>query len=263
MPDAFYLPLGDDRYASTKDTVGPWSPDFQHGGPPCALLARAIELCEPAPGMLLSRFTAEFLRPVPVAELAVSARVARGGRRVQLVEAELAADGHPVLRARGWRLRQERPDGLLATPPDPPPALPAGNTGLAGPVRPVPGFESGYSAAMEWRFAAGVTEAPGPATVWGRQRVLLVDGEQPSPVQRVAAVADSGNGVSWELPLDRWTFANIDLTIHLVRPPEGEWICLAARTQIDPGGVGLATSTLYDSGGRIGRGAQSLLIAPR
>jgi hypothetical protein len=261
VPDAFYLPLGGDLYGSTKATAGPWSPDFQHGGPPCALLARAMERCDPAPGTLLSRFTAEFLGPVPVAELAVSARVARGGRRVQLVEAELTADGRPVLRARGWRLRQERPDSREGAPPptpdEPPPALPAGTVVL------VPGFVAGYGAAMEWRLAAGTTEAPGPATVWSRQRVTLVDGEQPSPVQRAVAVADSGSGASWELPIDDWTFINVDLTVHLVRPPEGEWICLAARTRVDPGGVGLATSALYDRRGQVGRGAQSLLIAPR
>jgi hypothetical protein len=257
VADAFYLPLGGDRYESTKATVGPWSPDFQHGGPPCALLVRALEACEPVPGAVLARFTAEFLGPVPVAELSVSAALVRGGRRIQLVEAELAAGGRPVLRARGWRLRPDPPDGLAAVNDAAPPPLPAGT------VHPVPGFVEGYSAAMEWRLAAGATEGPGPASVWARQRVPLVGGEEPSPVQRVATVADSGNGVSWELPFDRWSFVNVDLSVHLVRPPVGEWICLDARTQVDPGGIGLATSSLYDAGGLVGRGAQSLLVAPR
>jgi len=43
MDDAFYLPLGDDRWRSTIHTTGPWDARFQHGGPPSALLARAIE----------------------------------------------------------------------------------------------------------------------------------------------------------------------------------------------------------------------------
>jgi hypothetical protein len=36
-----------------------------------------------------------------------------------------------------------------------------------------------------------------------------------------------------------------------------------ARTQVDPDGVALASTTLYDEGGRIGVGAQSILVAPR
>ena len=43
MDDAFYLPLGDDRWGATRHTTGPWDAGFQHGGPPSALLARAIE----------------------------------------------------------------------------------------------------------------------------------------------------------------------------------------------------------------------------
>jgi hypothetical protein len=258
VSEAFYLPLGGDRFGSTKATVGPWDPRFQHGGPPVALLVRALERCEPAPDSLLGRVVAEFLGPVPVAELAVSARVLRGGRRVQLLEAELASEGRPVLRGRAWRLRAAaqpdlEPIGAVVAPVLPPTVLPS----------PLPRYDTGYARAMEWRVAAGSTLAPGPATVWARLRVPVVDGEQPSPVQRVVAAADSGNGVSWVLDFDRWSFVNVDLTVHLVRPPRGEWVCLDARTQIDPGGVALASTTLYDQDGRIGVGAQSLLVSPR
>ena len=258
MSEAFYLPLGGDRFGSTKATVGPWDPRFQHGGPPVALLVRALERCEPAPEMFLARVAAEFIGPVPVAEVEASARVLRGGRRVQLLEAELTSEGRPVLRARAWRLRTQAQPGLAQVGSVVPPVLPA--VALAGPL---PRFEDGYARAMEWRVAAGSSLAPGPATLWCRLRGSVVDGEQPSPVQRVMAAADSGNGMSWVLDFDHWSFVNVDLTVHLVRPPRGEWICMDARTQVDPDGVGLASSTLYDEDGRIGVGAQSLLIAPR
>ena len=42
--------------------------------------------------------------------------------------------------------------------------------------------------------------------------------------------------------------------------PEGEWICLDARTTVQPHGVGLAVSTVYDLRGEIGNTTQSLLI---
>ena len=258
MSEPFYLPLGADRYASTKATVGPWDARFQHGGPPVALLVRALEGCEPAADTLLSRLTAEFIGPVPVADVDVSARVLRGGRRVQLLEADLTSEGRPVLRARGWRLRAQPQAGLVAAGSDPPPPLP--ESAIAGPV---PDFDEGYARALEWRVAGGSTVRPGPATVWARLRGPVVEGEEPSPVQRVAAVADSGNGVSWVLDWGRWSFVNVDLSIHLVRPPRGEWVCLDARTQVDPGGVAVASTTLYDQDGRIGTSAQSLLVTPR
>lgn len=257
MPDAFYLPLGEDRFAATQATVGPWDQRYQHGGPPVALLVRALERCEPQPDTLLSRIVVDFLGPVPVAELAVSVRVLRGGRRVQLLEAELAGEGGPVLRARAWRLRRQSQSGPapVGSEPAPPPGEPS-PTALAG-------FDFGYGRALDWRVVGGSSRRPGPATVWGRLRGPVVAGELPSPVQRVAALADSGNGVSWVLDWERWSFVNVDLTVHLVRPPVGEWVCLAASTQVDGGGVALASSVLYDAGGRIGTGAQSLLVAPR
>ena len=255
MPHAFYLPLGGDRFGSTKATVGPWDTRFQHGGPPVALLVRALERCEPVPDALLARVAAEFIGPVPVAEVEVSARVLRGGRRVQLLEAEMTSEGRPVLRARGWRLRSAAQPDLVPVGAVVAPVLPP--TSLATPL---PRFEEGYARAMEWRVAAGSSLTPGPATMWVRLRGAVVDGEEPSPVQRVVAAADSANGVSWVLGFDRWSFVNVDLTVHLVRPPRGQWVCLDARTQVDPGGVALASSTIYDEDGRIGIGAQSLLV---
>jgi acyl-Coa thioesterase superfamily protein len=89
------------------------------------------------------------------------------------------------------------------------------------------------------------------------------DGEDPSALTRVLAAADSGNGISMLLPIDRYLFVNRELTVHLVRMPRGEWVCLDALTRVDSGGIGLAESVLWDEESRIGRGAQSLLMAPR
>ncbi len=91
----------------------------------------------------------------------------------------------------------------------------------------------------------------------------LVPGEEPSPLTRVLAAADSGNGISGVLDLREWLFVNTELTVHLIRPAEGEWICLDAATAIAPGGAGLATSVLYDDSGLIARGAQALLVTRR
>jgi hypothetical protein len=116
---------------------------------------------------------------------------------------------------------------------------------------------------MEWRFAAGDFAAPGPATVWMRMRGELVAGEPPSPLTRVLVAADSGNGVSAEVPWRSHLFINTELTVHLFREPELEWICLDSRTGIGPQGAGVATTSLFDRRGGFGSSHQALLVSAR
>ena len=252
---SFYEPLGDGRFLSTAHTAGPWDPAFQHAGPPAALLGRALERCEPRDGLMLARLTYEILRPVPVAEVAVAARVVRPGRSVELLEGELTADGAAVMTVRAWRVLRASAPTVGSDP-----AVPFRPT-EATPPPPLDGF--GYGRAVELRFAAGGWNDLGPATVWTRLRVPLLPGEHPTGLQRVLAVADSGNGVSAVLPLSEWLFINPELTVHIRREPRGEWICLDAETTISEGGVGLARSTLSDDDGVVATGAQSLLVTPR
>ncbi|MDQ1704321.1 MAG: hypothetical protein QOF18_687 [Frankiaceae bacterium] len=263
MTDAFYLPLGAGRFAAPEHTGGPWDPRLQHAGPPSALLARAIEQ-EPTswPG-IVTRLSIDILGPVPVAELTLRTTVLRSGRSVELLSAELEGDGRTAIRATAWRIRLAE----LALP-----ELPAAHDELlTAPVPPFPdhaavlpeGWTGGYLNAMEWRQASGDWATPGPATLWGRMRFPLVPGEEPTGLQRVMAIADSGNGASNVLPMGGWFFINPDLTVHLAAQPAGEWICLDAQTRVDPNGFGLASSRLFDRTRLVGLGAQSLYIGPR
>jgi acyl-Coa thioesterase superfamily protein/acyl-CoA thioesterase superfamily protein len=252
---SFYEPLGDGRFASTPHTAGPWDPEFQHAGPPAALLGRALEQCEPRDDFVFARLTFEILRPIPVAEVAVAARVVRPGRSVELLDGELTAAGETVVTVRAWRVKATGAETVGDRPPPPRPDA------ATPPPAQLDGF--GYGQAVELRFTTGGWNEAGPATVWTRLRVPLVPDEEPTGLQRVLAVADSGNGVSAVLPLGTWLFINPELTVHLRRPPRGEWICLDAETTISTGGAGLATSVLSDDDGVVGHGAQSLLVTPR
>jgi Thioesterase-like superfamily len=258
MSDAFYEPLGDGRYLSTKHSAGPWSAQTQHLGPPSALLVRALEELPADRPMLLARLTVEILGPVPVAELSVTAGVERPGRSVELIGAELSAAGRPVARARAWRhLRSNT--SAVAVDVDEPLAPPEAGESMQRPEN----WGTGYLDAMEWRTLAGHLGKPGPATVWARQGVDLVSGEHPTGLQRLFVVADSGNGVSSRLDPLEWLFINSDLTVHLYREPAGEWIGLDSTTAIGPDGVGTAFSVLHDHLGPVGRGAQALLVRPQ
>jgi Thioesterase-like superfamily len=256
--DAFYVPLGDGRFTSTGHTGGPWDPRLQHAGPPSALLTRAVEQHPGAwPGHIV-RVSVDILGPIPVAEVSVTTQVLRSGRSVELVQAELHSGDRVAARATVWRVVDaeldvpEHPEPQVDLPhfPDTESALP-------------PGWGGGYLEAMEWRQAGGVWAQPGAATVWGRMRHPLVAGEQPTGLQRVMTIADSGNGVSYVLPFENWLFINPDLTVHVAREPRGEWICLDAATTVSDRGFGLAASRLFDRDGMVARGAQSLYIGPR
>jgi len=257
VPDCFYTELGDGRFASSAWTTGPWDADSQHGGPPSALLARAVERHRPRPDMLVGRVTVEILRPVPVAPVDVEVELLRPGRSVELVGASMTAAGQLVARATAWRVLRTQEHTVPDRHAQPPP-LPA-----TGGFTPPAGWVDGYLSAVEWRSVDGGFLQPGPARTWSRLRHRLVDGEEPTGLQRVMAVADSGNGVSGELDLRRWLFINPELTVHLHREPEGEWVCLDATTAISRGGLGLATSVLSDLGGPVGVGAQTLLVTSR
>jgi hypothetical protein len=264
VDDAFFLPLtgpDGDRWQATEHTTGPWDPRFQHGGPPSALLGRAVERTGPAEGMFVARVTVEILGPIPVGELQLRSRVVRPGRSVELVEAVLSADGRDAARAQAWRIRRTTSEAVSPRH-TPAPPLPAEAVDIVGEVD-SHGWGGGYLSAVEWRFVAGHFATPGPSTAWTRLRHPLVAGEEPSPLQRVLAVADSGNGISSELDVTAWHFINPELTVHLHREAVGEWICLDASTTVSAGGVGLATSVLSDLDGPVAVGAQALLVAPR
>ena len=120
-----------------------------------------------------------------------------------------------------------------------------------------------HNTATEHRIARGAWGTPGPVSDWIRLRLPVVAGAVPSPLERVAAVADFGNGVSSALPYAGYTFINPDLTITLHRLPAGDWVCLDAVTYPERHGIGVAESVLYDERGRLGHAAQTLLLEAR
>jgi hypothetical protein len=278
---AFYEQADRNSFASTPATAGPWSPDAQHGGPPSALAARAIELHEPDPRQRLARVTIDILRPIPIGKLALRTRTIRPGRRIALIESVMEADGQEVLHARGWRI--ERPAGAVPAVTDglPPEPVPAAGDGL--PPEVFMSQQRGYLSMVEWRFKAadyaGVTSpgadlarpaaAEGPAglearlrAAWARPRIPLLPGEEPSAMSRTLLVADSGSGVGAALSAARFIFINVDLTVVLPRDPVGDWLLLESSTVIGADGTGLATTRLADPLGSFGRAAQTLLVAP-
>jgi Acyl-CoA thioesterase C-terminal domain/Acyl-CoA thioesterase N-terminal domain len=261
MDEAFYARGDGNSFIASELTRGPWDPESQHAGPLAALLGREIERVDGADEFQVGRVVFEILRPVPIGAVRIEMRVLRPGKKVQLVEASLGGEGGELMRATAWLLRRhplELPEE--AVPEEDPPQGP--ELGWTPEFFPT-GQDVGYHTAMEWKAVAGAFLEPGPATVWMRMRYPLVAGEEPTPLQRALIAADVGNGISAVLDYRRFLFINVDLTVHLERMPDGEWVCVDAVTRPHANGIGTAESEISDTRGRIGRAAQSLFIAQR
>lgn len=259
----FYAPRGGsadglETFDSMPATAGPWSSSAQHGGPPSALLTRALERLPEAAERALARVTVELLGPVPVGPVGTSARVLRPGRTVCLVESELhdLTAGRVVARAVAWLL--PRATGLPENAPARLEHSPADGFALDRPGD----WLGGYLDAVEWRWISGTLERPGPGVVWMRPPALVA-GEEITPAQRLMACVDSASGASSCLDVREWSFMNTELTVHLLRPPEGEWVCLDALTTLAGTAVGVCTAAVHDTAGLVARSSQALLVTPR
>jgi hypothetical protein len=263
MPPAAYIPVDDRTFSATALTRGPWSAGHQHAGPPSALALRAIERAAAAAGLgHVGRLTGNLLRPVPIGTLEVEVEPRYVGRSTGHYEARIVAGGKEVAIYTALVQREDELPLPEGTPGHPLPTA-AKSPSDSEPVRmPFSRGEAGYGELVENRVGAGRFFA-GLCLAWFRLRYPLVEGEAPSPYQRVAVAADSGNGVSAALDIAQWMFVNGDLTINWLRQPVGEWIALDARTALGGNGCGLAESALYDEAGLIGRATQTLTVRRR
>jgi hypothetical protein len=249
-----------EAFVPTGHARGPWDPGQLHGGAPGALIAEAVQ----ADGYLVARLTIDFLAPVPMAPLTVTARTTKPGRNLQLAEAEMEAEGRTVLRARAVRLRR----GHVELPAEVGAADAGGggggpDDGRAGRFPLDDGHAEGFHrTAMDIRFIDG-DYGIGPARAWFRLQIPLVDDVRASPLARAIAAADFGNGISRIVDFEDYLFVNTDLTVHLHREPAAEWVLVDAGTRLEPHGAGLAHSILSDERGPLRLGAQSLFVASR
>lgn len=247
------------EFEATELARGPWDPGACHGGAPAALLVHALERCSPQTGLRLARVTFEFIRPVPLARLTVTAEVTRPGRRVMLIEGTIRdRDGVEVARARALRVGPSE----LGEPPAVSPLF-------AGPER---GHVNDFgddggpmfaTDALEIRFVEGAFRRPGPSTAWFRLRHPIVAGSDPSPFELLAAAGDFGNGIATTLSWEEHVFINPDLTLYFEREPRGEWVALQSEMRVALGNVAVAESVLWDQDGRIGRATQALVVGRR
>jgi acyl-coenzyme A thioesterase PaaI-like protein len=224
---------------------------------------RAAERAASEVGLRVARLTVDILKPVPMEPLAVSTEFRRRGRRMAVVDAAMtrADDDTPVATARFVALR-ERDE--LAAAFAPPSEGPSGPDGIPS-RRLVPPelrdrFPPGFHLSVEIRQSRDDSGA----IAWVTSPLDLVEGEPMSPLERCAAICDltavisgqmqPGQGAAGQFTL----LLNTDTTIHLLRPPAGEWFAFSNSSIADRNGIGVAEVALHDEKGFLGRSVQTM-----
>jgi hypothetical protein len=264
--DEAYFTTEDGTWFTPSDLArGPWDPDSCHGGPPTALVIRALE----GLGLehRLTRLTLSLQRPVPMAGFHVEAAIQHAGRTTATTTASIR-DGQGRVRATASALHVVPVHAPTPTAPIDPPDF---DESMPGDY-PVPSDHMGdlrlFSDSIEVRHdpgnprrADGSLGALGPTTMWMRSVAIVAD-EVPTPLQLLGPLADCGNGLSFNVPVEELSCVNPDLTLTLLRPPVGQWFASRAATHTSDDGIGFSDAHLFDVEGLVGRVTQSLVLRP-
>jgi len=248
-----------DGLEPTEWAVGPWSPDTLQASAYGALLVRALERSEQAPGMMLARLSFDLWRPVTRQHLTAGTSILRDGRKARTVEASLIQAGKAVARCTAVYLKAD----TAATPV---PAVMAPPTHGPEDGRPLPDHVRAWSpffTGVDTRVVEGDLLKPGPAAAWFNLGRPLVLGEETSAFAHAVAAADLASGISAVVDIRAWSFVNADLTVLFWRAPCAPWILLRAETMVGDRGTGVARGTLSDLDGPFGGCEQTLLFERR
>jgi len=248
-----------DNVVTSPNAAGPWDRRMQHGSAPSALVTWAAERIPTPVPMNVARVTIDLMRPVPVAPLTIESEVLREGRKIQLCEIKLFADGVQVVGATVLKIKRQSqplPDDVKELPV----TLPSPEDSL---VEDGHGATSPFAGMVSMRAARGRFGQAGAGAIWFHVDHPLIEGEAISQAMRAVVAADFSNGTASTLDFRAWTYINADLTVSFARQPVGEWILLDGESWIGPDGCGLAMSRLADRQGYFGRAVQSLVIEKR
>ena len=255
MPESYYRALGEESFESTIHTQGAWNDHEQHMSPVSGLLAYALENCSPRADMRLARISYDILGVIPRGTFDVRTKILRPGRTIELLEAELIAEGRAAVRATAWRLAVGS-TGEVAALED---ARMPGPEGL-GTAFDMTQWPGDFINSLDFRAVEGLR--PGRGQVWVRTPYEMVEGAPSSDLVRLVGLVDTANGVAARVPPggDSYMFPNVDLQIHLHRTPRGEWLGLDTRVTFGTDGIGLTSSVLHDLEGPFGRSEQILTV---
>ncbi|MDX2701351.1 thioesterase family protein [Streptomyces sp. PA03-6a] len=257
--ESYYHRTGEHRYTPTTHAEGAWNAGEHHFGPLAGLVVHAIDghrAAGPADDLVLARISYDILGFLALDECEITVETIRPGRTVELLEAVVAVAGRPVIRARAWLLTALDTAAVADTPFErlaPP--------GTFAPWAMSELWDCGYTRSLHVRRRA--SGQAGRAAAWVGSHVGLVAGEPSSALAAFVARVDVVNGMAVQRPPTKWTYPNVDMTLHFHRRPEGSWTGLDTTVSFGPDGHGLTSAVLHDVGGPVGHVQQILTVRPR
>ncbi|MBE1282060.1 MAG: thioesterase family protein [Rhodobacteraceae bacterium] len=260
MADLAYFRVAEDgAFLGNDPARGPWSPDYCHAGPVTGLAVRACEAAV-GEGKMLTRLTLDILRPCPLTGLYVTCEVTRNSRTLATTRVEIL-DGAGTLCVSGSSMHLVRKD-MPGVPTAPVEVLDFEAATLgAAPLRSMVHDQPAFADFIEVAYPPGVEFGPGPKALW-MKTPPLVEGEEDSPIQSICALADCGNGISWNATQRELGFMNTDLTLQIHREPVGDWHAADAVSHWQENGVGMSQAVLHDVHGPVGMALQTLVLHP-
>lgn len=255
MADSYYRNLGSGRFEATVHAQGAWNAHEQHMAPASGLIAHCLEQFEPREDLRTARISYEILGLIPLDIVELTTRMARPGRTIELLEAEMSHGGRTAIRARAWRLASGDTSAIAAVEDE---CMPGPDEAQEHDA--VSEWPGGYIESIEIRKLPG--HRPGRGRVWLRTPHPLVEGERSPDLARIIGLVDTANGIATRVPPGpgSWAFPNVDLQVHLYRQPAGEWLGLDTRVTFGRDGIGLTSSVLHDLEGPFGRSEQILTL---
>ena len=253
-------------YHPTVHSKGPWAENMLHGRVISGLIGYEAELNLQNEINLsdwqIARITVDMFRVAPMAPLAVEVKFVRSGRRIKVLEVEILTDrpeSGKVLIAKGavFALRK-------STPP---------LSRVWTPTR----WSKEYPQQIDPEHACSVDDSPslrphiwetinategdvrgnrisrsyGVRRAWIRETIDLIQDIVPSPIVRVAQVADIANPVA-NSSEEALHYINVDLTLYLNRNPIGDWIGVETLQHGSANGISIGAINLYDIDGLVG-----------
>lgn len=252
QPGLHLFQLEGSTYVPTTLAIGPWDKRMQNGVAINALVAHAVEQTPCLTPMVTCRLVTDIQKPAKMAPIAAKVDVIREGTKLQLLQVELLQDDNVVVRASALRVRiSGSPTTHFAKHSVAVPELPSLNT-----------RRTGLSHITETRVEAGGIENLGPGLLWSRTWGEILPSVPISPFVHCAMAADFGSGLSSYVDWRDWSYANVDISLHLTRMPEEEWIRVSAVTESAGNGIAIVDTRLSDQQGEFGHAHQTLFINP-
>lgn len=227
-----------------------WKADQMHGVATSGALGRTVENAVLAAGrddLRPARFTVDLYRAPSMGPCLLESTVVREGSRLMLVDATLAQDGEVRARASALFLKQsENPTGRAWTPDDLPVPPPLDVAEESDAPR-VPFFHSPH---VGWSQNFADHQNDGRKQTW-QSALPIVVGEEPTPFQGLAGVADSTSMVcNWGS--NGVEYINSDVTLAISRVPISQEVGIAALSRSEHDGIAVGTGIVFDRAGVIG-----------